>query len=616
MSRTLRRDTAPLSSKAKVSMRPKAPQKQETWLRSNQELIFYTLSFVWILIVYWRAIFNPFSSYDDLTNIVNNSGLSSWSGIIYYLHSNVSLVGDLRGSGQSYYRPIFWISLALDRKLWGLSPVAFHLTNLVLHWLNGLLLFTVLKRARVSHEVAACTALVWLALPINSEVVAWISARAYLLAAFFILIGALLAQLILEKQRPLLFGGYGIAALCAIFSHEAGILLLPLIVLIALAMKKPRARSAFALYSIAISTIGLYFWITHLIGPAGQYRQPVAVAPFGIFFFKYLTWLVLPIHMSMERSTNTPMDTVSTQAIVAWIAAMSIFAAVIVIRRKWPMIAAALAWMSVGLLPFCGLVPIYQGMAERFLYFASMGLAFLVAALCFSVPPQTRSLVLSILAVWILWGTWRLHRRLIDWSDPILLYQSSLQASPGSTRLLYNVGALSEQQGDLARAELSYRSAIRIQPDLEQAISGLANVRLRENAPKEAAELYKRALSIKPDDAPALANYAVSLQELGDLPNAAAQYRRAIALAPPKDDVAYCGLGVLLFQEGDLVEASIQFLNAQKIAPSDPTPYYDLGSVYQKLGKPDAAANQFRKALELNPGDADTIKALHALESR
>ena len=594
-------------------MRRTAPRKRGAWIRSNPELIFAFWSVLWTLVVYWRAIFNPFSAYDDLKNVVNNAELSSWSGIIYYLHTSVTFVGDLRGSGQSYFRPLFWMSLALDRSLWGLSPFAFHLTNLALHWLNGFLLFTLLKKLRVSRAIAGCTALVWLALPINSEVVAWISARAYLLAALFILAGAVLAQLYLEKQRPVFLVGYAFAALCAMFSYEGGILLLPLVVLIAYVMERPRARSALALYCVTFTAIALFFVVTHLVGPAGQYRKPASIAPFGIFFFKYLAWLVLPIHMSMERSTNTPADNLSALAIAAWVAVLCLFSAVIFLWRRWPMIAAALAWISIALFPFCGLVPIYQGMAERFLYFASMGLAFLVAALCFSIPAQARPIAMTIVAAWILWGAWRLHARLIDWSDPILLYQSSLQASPNSTKLLYNVGAVSEKRGDLAQAELSYRSALRLQPELEQALSGLANVRLRSNAPKEAAELYKRALSIKPDDALAASNYAASLQELGDLPGAAAQYRRAIALAPPKDDAAYCGLGVLLFQEGDLAGASTQFQQAEKIDPQDPTAFYDLGSVYVKSEKPDAAANQFRKVLELKPGDADSIAALQAL---
>jgi hypothetical protein len=134
-------------------------------------------------------------------------------------HTNVSFVGDLRGSGESYYRPVFWISLALDRMLWEMNPVAFHLTNLALRWLNGCLLFAVLKKAGVPMELAAYTVLVWLTLPINSEVVAWVSARAYLLAALFVLVSALLAELFLERRRTIAVASYTLTALLALLSH-------------------------------------------------------------------------------------------------------------------------------------------------------------------------------------------------------------------------------------------------------------------------------------------------------------------------------------------------------------------------------------------------------------
>jgi protein O-mannosyl-transferase len=593
----------------------KTSKTQQIWIGSNPALVFLVVSAVWALTLYWKAIFNPFSSYDDTANIVTNYRLSSWHGIIYYLRTNVSFVGDLRGSGESYYRPLYWISLALDRKLWGVSAAAFHLTNVFLHWLNGFLLFTLLRRVRVPLKVAACTVLLWLVLPINSEVVAWVSARAYLLVALFVLLSALLAQRFLETKCAVALAGYALTALCALLCHEAGILVFPLTVLIGYALDKYRTRSAWALYSVAAADTAIYFGIRHLIGTSGEYRQPIAVAPFGIFFVKYLGWLVLPVHMSIERSTNTPLDRLSIWALAAWAAALGIFIIVFLIRRRWPMVAAALAWTSIAILPFCGLVPIYQGMAERFLYFASVGVAFLVTAIGFSIPSSARSIVLSIVAVWVFWGVWRLHGRLLDWSDSIRLYQSSLEASPNSTKLLYNVGAVSEQRGDLATADRSYLFVLRIQPNFEQAIAGLANIRLRRNVPQQAAPLYRKALAIKPDDVLAATNYAASLEELGDLSNAAAEYRHAIALAPMMDD-AYCGLGVLLFQEGDSLGATAQFLKAQRVNPSDPTPHYDLGAVYQKFGRPLAAANEFKKALDLNPGDPDALAALQLLESR
>ncbi len=594
-------------------MRRPVSQNLADWIRSHAGLSFLVLSATWALFLYWKGLFNPFSSYDDLTVIVNNPGLASWHGIIYYLRTNVSFVGDLRGSGESYYRPLFWISLAFDSMLWGAHPAGFHLTNLLLHWINGFLLFSLLRKLRISPVIAGCTACVWLALPINSEAVAWISARSYCLAAFFILLSALFAERFLETRRTSLLVIYGLAALCALLSHEAGILVLPLTMLLAYALKKPASPAARMLYGASIAAGLLYFGLKHLIGHPSVDYQPGTLIPFGIFFFKYIGWLALPVHMSMERSSNTPENILSIQAILAWAGMLGIFAAAIVLRRKQPMVAGGLAWTSIALAPFCGLVPIYQGMAERFLYFASAGLALLVVSLAFSIPKRARPIALSVVALWVMWSAWRLQVRLHDWADSVSLYQSSLEASPRSTKLSYNLGAVFENRGDLARADLAYRSVLRLQPNYEAAIAGLANLRLRRNDPKEAIDLYRKALAIKADDVGAITNYAASLSELGDLKNAEIQYRRAIALAPAKDD-AYCGLGVLLFQEGNPLGATIQFMKAQRADPLDSTPYYDLGSVYQKLGKLDVAASFYKKVLDLRPGDPDATAALRRLD--
>ncbi len=588
---------------------------KKSWIRSHAVPSFLIFSGVWVLLLYWRALFNPFSTYDDLTNIVSNSRITSWHGLVYYLRTSVSFVDDLRGSGESYYRPLYWASLALDDKLWGTNPFSFHLTNVALYWLDGCLLFTLLRKLRVPIVVAACTALVWQALPINSELVAWVSARAYLLAAFFVLLNALLARRFLERKEALTLSGFALSSMCALLCHESGILVLPLTVMVSYAEKVSRTRCAIALYSTATVACAVYFGIRHRIGTSGSYRQPPSIASFGIVFFKYLSWLVLPIKMSIERSTDTPRDKLSIAAIAAWAGFLGIFAGVVVMRRRWPMIAAAIAWTSISLVPFCGLVPIYQGMAERFLGFASMGLALTVASLCYSIPPQARIPVLSIVAAWILWGAVRLNRRLIDWSDPMMLYQASLEGSPHSAKLLYNVGAISEQRGDLGRAERSYRDALRLQPAFEKAIAGLGNVRLQLNDPKDATKLYRKALYMNPGDVGTVANYAASLEELGELDKAAAEYRRAIALAPARDD-GYCGLGVILYQEGNARGAIEEFQKAEKIDPLDPTPYYDQGSVYEKGGMLDAAADSYKKALELKPGDRATETALLRVTSR
>jgi protein O-mannosyl-transferase len=594
--------------------RPQLFNEVTAWFRSHERFAFVILSGTWTLFLYWRALFNPFSSYDDFAQIVNNPGLGTWHEISYHLRTNVWFTDDFRGSAGSYYRPLYWISLALDRKLWGLNPFGFHLTNLLLHWINGVLLFTVLRRLRIPSQVATATPLLWLALPINSEVVAWIASRAYCLAGFFILASVLLARRFLETRRTLFLVFYGLAALCALLSHEGGILVLPLSILVAYATAEPLSRLPVLFDVAAVAVAALYFGLKHLTGGSAFYYQSPTVLPLGTFFFKYLSWLIAPVHMSIERSSNAPKDILSIGSVVAWAGMLLMFLATFSMRHRWPIATAGLIWMSVSILPFCGVAPIYQGMAERFLYFASAGLALTIAALCYEAPKETRSIAVGVVALWAIWGVWRLHVRLIDWSDPVLLYQSSLKGSPNSTKLLYNLGAIQETRGDLVHADLSYRSVLLLDPKFERAIAGLGNVRLRLNDPKHAAGLYERALSIKPDDDGTIENYAASLAEMGDPGDAEREYKKAIALSPMKDD-AYCGLGVLLFQQGDFLGATVEFLKAQRLNPLDSTPYYDLGSVYEKFGRTVAATDEFRKALELKPGDPDTIAALHSLGS-
>ena len=92
--------------------------------------------------------------------------------------------------------------------------------------------------------------------------------------------------------------------------------------------------------------------------------------------------------------------------------------------------AAGLGWLILATVPFCGVVFIYQGMAERFMYFASIGLALAMSSILSMPFTAQRKLVAAFILVWMAWGVWRLESRLTDWSDPVLLYQSSLDATP------------------------------------------------------------------------------------------------------------------------------------------------------------------------------------------
>src|ERR1700722_12255817 len=139
-------------------------------------LWFAIISACWVALLYRHVIGNGFV-YDDVGQIQKSPALASWHSVREYARSAVPFNSEFRGIGGSFYRPLFWFSLALDRIFWGLNATGFHLTNLALHWGNGLLAFLLLRRLHVSGLLSASVCITWLSLPINCEVVAWISGR-------------------------------------------------------------------------------------------------------------------------------------------------------------------------------------------------------------------------------------------------------------------------------------------------------------------------------------------------------------------------------------------------------------------------------------------------------
>jgi protein O-mannosyl-transferase len=581
------------------------------WCRSRPVIAYVLASLLWVTLLYAQAITTGFSSYDDAPQITQNPALSSLSGTLKYFRTRVSFASDLRGSGESFYRPIFWLSLATDKKLWGLNPVAFHLTNLLLHWMSGLFLFLLLRRLHIPSLSSALTSLLWLSLPINCEAVAWISGRPYCLAACFLLLGMLLAERYLSRPAVKYLVGFCLAAACALFSHEEGVLIISLTLLLIIAKHKVKSRAAIMLNSASIITTLLYFWARHAAS-ATEVAAKGALAPFGLFFWKYLGWMVLPIHMSMERSTDTPSAGWSGHALAAWLCLALAFAGVIVLQRKVPRSLIGFAWMGIGLFPFCGIVFIYQGMAERYTYIASAGLALAVVIIAKEVQGRLRPLMYGLIATWVLWGVYRLETRIPDWSDAAQLYTHSLQATPRSPKLHYNLGAVLEERKEFAPARLEYKAALDLQPNYEPAVAGLGNVYLNLGSADQASEMFEKALELKPDDVKVVTNYGTALQSLGEIDAAKTQYQRAISLAPDNDD-AYCDLGALFFRSGDLRAAIVEFNLAAKTDPGDPVPLFNLAAIFQSSGRPDLAIKLYERALQLNPGDPDTISALRSL---
>jgi tetratricopeptide (TPR) repeat protein len=602
-----------------------------TMFRLNPDLWFAIISACWVALLYRHVIGAPFV-YDDVAQIQNNPALSSWHSAAVYARSAVPFNSEFRGFGGSFYRPLFWFSLALDRALWGLNTRGFHFTNFALHWANGLLAFLLLRRLRLSVPFSAAVSIAWLGLPVNSEVVAWISGRSISLAVLFLLQGLLSADWYLRSNRIVALLCCAIASLGSLLSHEIGILTLPMTCLLLYAANAV-LRRWLVLSGVGVAVDAIYLWLRHIEGAHFSSGVPVFIG-LGISFWKYIAWILLPIRMSVERSTDVPTNNSPMATAAAFIGVLALFIAILRLRNKLPEVAAGVAWLCIALVPFCGIVPIYQGMAERYAYLAGLGLVFAITSLVFHLKSRTRSVALCVVIVWVVWGTWRLNARVLDWRGEVPLYLSSLEATPKSSVLLYNLGVAFGEAGDASRAADYYQRAIALNPNDTSAIINLGNVLQRQGNFSQSAALYQRAISLDPrnpdawvnlgnlylqramtqqaqsayekaialnsNDVEAIVDLGAVLQRSGDFPAAEQVYRRAIAVDPSQAS-AYCNLGALLLQQGNPVAAREQLVKAIELNPAFALAYFDLGVAYEQTGHRELAAEMYIKALDIDP---------------
>ncbi len=131
------------------------------------------------LLAFWPTVGFDFVNWDDPAYVWHNDLIRDWSPSTLY--------GILTETVTRNYAPLTITTLLIDHTLWGMQPSGYHATNVLLHVVNGILVFLLVRQLVGSSGTAWLTAALFLVHPVQIESVAWISSRKGLLSGTFIL---------------------------------------------------------------------------------------------------------------------------------------------------------------------------------------------------------------------------------------------------------------------------------------------------------------------------------------------------------------------------------------------------------------------------------------------
>jgi tetratricopeptide (TPR) repeat protein len=539
-----------------------------------------------------------FLSWDDETNLVDNPhyrGLG-WTQLRWMFTSTLL----------EHYVPVTWISFGLNYVLGGMNPRGYHLANLLLHAANAGVFYFVARRllvaafdrgvttppgpdhgrARPDVELsvgAAFAALVFGVHPLRVESVAWVTERRDVLCGLFSLltVAAYLAALRRGASPRLHSGWYGTAVGCfalALLSKSIAVGLPLVLIVIDVyplgrisfgrsdwrtgAVRLVREKLPFLAMSVGISAVMVVVgWRRNILTPltALGITERIVISAYGLVF--YLGKTLMPWPLSPLYELRRPVPPLALRYVSSAAVVVSISAAAVLARHRWP--AALAAWLAYVLLLFPVIGIAHNGMqiaADRYSYLSGLGFAVLAGGgVAWLLRERGRlkatvvtAAILAGLLVIVGWAasTWRQSK---IWHDAETLWRWALDTDRDCVVCRINLGA-----------ELVASPS----PDRERA--------------REAETLFRQALTINPDR-----------------------------------DFAYHGLGVALASQRRYREAEAAFREYLGRVPSSPVGFIDLGQLYLSQHRPREAIPFLRRAFAMNPGSPELPGALaEALRER
>jgi len=532
-------------------------------------------------IALYAPAFNfSFVSYNDPAYVVNNP------------HVNKGLAGAFAWAFQAgqgkVWQPLTWLSHALDCQIYGLHPGGHHATSLILHALNSMLVFLVLRQLTGTFWRSAAVAAFFAWHPLHVEVAAWIAERKDVLCAFFWLL-ALWAYACYVENSKARHSSSKLYYVCAVVLFALALMSNPVAVTLPLVLFFldwwPLGRLApdghvakqvvvslvvekipFLVLSIA-SSVMTFITIegNHILDPMAQIDFRIRFVNAGMSYFRYLAKSFWPSDLGAVYPLvlRRPMLQVIGVALV--LVAISVVA--IQARKTRPYWLVGWLWFLATLFPLLNVAQMGSlPMADHYMYLPSIGLWMLICWEAYDLASPLRHprsvlgglcallLAACCVASWIQIGYWKNEETILsripdsksnpqghaEYTAYLLLHgqipqaeaecQKAITLFPDSATFQALMGDILSAEGKSDEAIEKYKLALRLDPNSNIARVALGHAFLAKKHVAEAAEEFKAVIHDQPKNFEAHALLAKALLLQGQTAAAAAEFRSSLNL--------------------------------------------------------------------------------------
>ena len=520
------------------------------------------------------------------------------------------------------YYPMVFSSFWIENKIWGLDPAGYHVTNVLIHCMNVVLLWRILVFLEIKGSWLA--AAIFAIHPVQVESVAWITERKNLLSGFFLFLSLYSFLRFYKPVQPSesnirktkIWSIYGLSILlflCALLSKTVTCTL-PAIILLIFWWKENRICKEVVFLTIPFFVVGLCFafltaWLEKYhagaLGPDWDFSVLDRFLIAGRALWFYIGKLIFPSPLIFIYPRWIIDDSIWWQYVypLAFLALICLFWLLRNRIGRGPL--AGILFFSGTLFPALGFFNVYPMLfsfvADHFQYIACIGVIVIFSSGLVRVMDRLQpflhwGVVISLLMLLgsLTWFQSHIYKNVFSlWTDTI-------KKNPGAWLAHNNLGVEYESLGKMSLAISSFETSLQYKPDFHMAHYNLGNIYKKLGKFKDSVSPYRKALEINPNYYQAHFNLGYAYQSLGQLGDSIESYEKALAINPGYFKAQF-NLGNAYRDLGRLEEAMEIYEEARAVNSVFYVTHFNLGNTYRDLGRLEEAVESYKIALVSKP---------------
>jgi tetratricopeptide (TPR) repeat protein len=512
------------------------------------------------------------------------------------------------------YHPLTMMSYLIEFQAFKLEPFGYHLTGLILHLLNSLLVFWLIYMLARKIPVSVIVAVLFAVHPMHVESVAWISERKDLLYSLFFLSSVILyCYYLREGRKKFYYLSLGVFVLSLLSKAMAITLPVVLILVDYILYRKPdknkrifKEKAPFFILTLIFGALAVFSQFSadavrneSLSGFASK----IAVSCYGVGF--YINKIFLPVKLSCFYPYFSIMKdgVLFLYPIITFV--VMVFSVIWSGKYTRKVIFGSLFFL-VTILPILQFIPIGGTfVSDRYTYLPAIGIFYILAEgwlwLYARETGYRRLLRVLLVSLFIIVAGALIilsRQRCLVWKDSVTLWSDVLNKYPDVTIAYNNRGAEFIARKEYAKAHEDLVRAITLDPSYDDAGFNLGDLYASQGNYDEAVKHFNKVLAIKPDDLGVYNRLAVICGLTGKHAEAINICKAAIKIKPD-DFMAYVNLCSAYGSLGYFKEAVVCGEKAVALNPRSALGCINLSAAYFYSEKYDLAVKYCDKAIAL-----------------